>query len=61
MKSMNFGTMPSKKDFHAAWRKHMNEGQSYPYTLRGEDAEACRLARVPTSGAFGETKLSTRS
>lgn len=57
MKMMNFGTMPSKKEFHAAWQKHMSEGETYPYTLRGEDAASARKARIPDHGSFGEKAL----
>lgn len=58
MKMLTFGTMPSKSAFHAAWQKHMTDSpDGYSYTLRGEDAQSARRARVPLQGTFSERQL----
>lgn len=56
---MNFGTMPTKKEFHTAWWKLYSDS-SYPYymyALRGSDAASARAAKVPIEGHFSEKKL----
>lgn len=57
MKSMTYGVMPTKKEFAAHWKGHMDSGEGYPYTLRGSDAATAYAARVPTSGEFSEKQL----